>query len=263
MLVTDNKLPNERLVRNRAQTVRVERVRTLHTHQQHLIQRILSADPAIMPRAPEHAGMLLLVPHEALRRLLHARHVVEASAVVLRAFDQRLVDLVQAAVRVDHAARSEQRDELLDVVNAQPLLVEREAPLLALPDRVALLSAPVAEAAFALLGDARAALPLARDLLQPDAAEVELPAAAARARDQLVLPLRALLAVAAEAHALDGVRRLRRRGQKQVVYIESQRERNRASSRCGGGSGASPAARSSGTSAARASSRRPWACPTR
>lgn len=183
MLVANNELPNERLVRNRAQTARVERVRTLHTHQQHLIQRILPTDPAIMPRASEHAGMLLLVPHEALRRLLHARHVIEASAVVLRAFNQRLVDLVQAAIRVDHAARSEQRDELLDVVHAQPLLVEREAPLFALPYRVAFLSAPMAEEAFALLGNARAALPFVRDLLQSDAADVELPAAAARARD--------------------------------------------------------------------------------
>ena len=215
MLVTNDELAHERLVRNGAETTRVVRVWTLYTDQKHLIKSIFSAESAIMPRTSEHARMLLFISRKPIGSLLYTRHVIKASTVVLSTFYERFVDLIEASIRVDHASRPEERNELLDVVHAKPLLVEGEASLFPLPHSVSFPPPSMAEEALARLGDAGAALPFGGDLLQADAPQMELAAATARARHQLMLPVRTFFAEAAETHALDG--RVGRLGQGEKV----------------------------------------------
>lgn len=177
MVATNQVFLHQRRVRYVLQARPVVRVRALHTHLQHLVVRGRLADAAVVTRTPEHARVLLTV-YRAQSVLLDAGDVIEARTMMLHALDHRLRHHVSVAVRVDETPAAECVDERLQVVEAEPLLVEGELTLPALADVVALLAALVANHALVGARRAVATLPLRRHALQPHAAQVELLVAA-------------------------------------------------------------------------------------
>lgn len=92
-----------------------------------------------MSRTSEHAGMLIFVEGE-VGCLAGTRKVIETTAMMLSTFEYRLRAHITIAIRIQNASCTECVGEGLNVVIAEPLLVEGKLSLATSHDLVSFMS---------------------------------------------------------------------------------------------------------------------------
>ena len=179
MIVAQKVFSIDGLMRNVLQTTNMVSAGTARANRHCLGQVRVFALLTVMPRTTEHAGMLIFIEGE-IGCFASARKVIETATVMLRAFDNWLRTHVAITVAIQNASRAKRVGECLDVVIAQPLLVEGKLTFAAFCHFVSFMSSLSTEHTCMSPSTTLTAFPFSCELFVLHTERVELTVASSR-----------------------------------------------------------------------------------